>query len=74
MIIFVLNVSFNRLSVFIIRETNGLTSLWSIEALQWIAAVFYCSVGYFIDPTVIETKDPKNKWMLEVTEYIYVVA
>ena len=29
---------------------------------------FYClcSVGYYVEPTIFETKDPKNKMMQEV--------
>ena len=33
-----------------------------------VVCVLPCSVGYFIDPTIIETTNPKSKLMEEVSE------
>lgn len=35
---------------------------------KYIAVVFTCSRGYFIKPTIIETKNPKDRLMTEVRE------
>ena len=31
------------------------------------SSIFSCSVGYFVEPTILKTTDPENKLMQEVT-------
>ena len=37
-------------------------------------SIFVSSVGYFVEPTILKTTDPKNKLMQEVTCYSYIAS
>lgn len=58
---------------FLMEECNFRLGLFLNDAIMFL----YFSVGYFIEPTIIQTKDPKEKIMVEeifgpvLTIYVY---
>lgn len=51
--------------------------MYTVVVKSFVKCKTFCSKGYFIQPTIIETKDPKDKLMTEeifgpvLTIYVY---